>query len=155
MAAEYAYQLNHNTAPEIYPQPSHRPQRQPRPTIVPEPQRPRRSHAERKALERKANVKVAKLFVVMALAIALLGVFCNSFVARTNSRQELDNMKKQLADYTAANTVLSSQLSKLVSADNIDKIATQRLGLVKMASTDGSFLELNEENEVVVSQSKN
>ncbi len=155
MAAQFAYQLNNNTAPEIYPVPSRRPQRAPRPTVVPQPKRPHRSPAERRALERKANVKVAKLFVVMALAIALLGAFCNSFVARTNSRQELENMKKVLSDYTDANVVLSHQLSKLISADNIDKIATQRLGLVKVASGDESYLELNEDNQVILSQSKN
>ncbi len=155
MAAEYAYQMNHNTAPEIYPVPSRRQQKPPRPTLVPEPQRPRRSHEERKALERKANIKVAKLFIVMALAIALLGVFCNSFVARTNSRQELYNLQKTLTEYTEANKVLENQLAKLVSADNIDKIATQRLGLVKVSTGTGSFLDLNEENRVMISQDKN
>lgn len=122
---------------------------------MPEPQRPRRSHEERKALERKANIKVAKLFIVMALAIALLGVFCNSFVARTNSRQELYNLQKTLTEYTEANKVLENQLAKLVSADNIDKIATQHLGLVKVTTGTGSFLDLNEENRVMISQDKN
>ena len=93
--------------------------------------------------------------MVMAFAVALLGLFCNSFVARTNSRQELEDMKKVLSDYSDANVVLSHQLSKLVSADNIDKIATERLGLVKIANGNESFLELEEGNRVLLSQSKN
>ena len=64
-------------------------------------------------------------------------------------------MKKVLADYSDANVVLSHQLSKLISADNIDKIAAQRLGLVKVASGNESYLDLNEDNQVILSQSKN
>jgi len=155
MAAEYAYQLNSNAVPVTFPAPSKSPQRPPRPTIVPKPQRPRHTPEERRRAERRANVKVAKLFVVMAFAVALLGLFCNSFVARTHSRQELEDMKKVLSDYSDANVVLSHQLSKLVSADNIDKIATERLGLVKIANGNESFLELEEGNRVLLSQSKN
>ena len=155
MAAEYAYQLHGNAVPVTYPAPSRQPQTPPRPTVVPKPARPHSTPEERRAQERRANIKVAKLFVVMALAIALLGVFCNSFVARTNSRQELEDMKKVLTDYTDANVVLEHQLSKLISADNIDRIATQKLGLVKVANGNESFLELDEGNKVLLSQSKN
>ena len=96
MAAEYAYQLNSNAVPVTFPAPSANPPRPPRPTIVPKPQRPRHTPEERRRAERRANVKVAKLFVVMAFAVALLGLFCNSFVARTNSRQELEDMKNDI-----------------------------------------------------------
>ena len=48
-----------------------------------------------------------------------------------------------------------AQQTPTLSADNIDKIATQRLGLVKVASGDESYLELNEDNQVILSQSKN
>ena len=157
MAAEYAYNLYGTAVPvaDPIPVPQQRPRTAPRPTVVPKPQRPRRTPADRRRQDRRSNVKVAKLFVIMALAIALLGAFCNSFVVRQASRQELETMKKVLSDYTDANVVLEHKLSKLISADNIDKIATQKLGLVKIVSGNESYLELDEGNQVVVSQSKN
>ena len=127
----------------------------PRPYVVPKPPKPRRVPVDRRAQERKSNLKIAKVFVVMALAIALFGVFCNSFVVRTNSRQNLESARRTLADYSDANIVLEHKLSKLISADNIDKIATQRLGLVKVANGNESYLELEEGNQVLFSQSKN
>ena len=90
----------------------------------------------------------------MSLAIALAGAFCNSLVARTESRAALQSAKKELAMYSDENVVLQNKLSKLVSAENIDKIATQKLGLVKIASVNETYLETEKENEVLFSQSK-
>lgn len=153
--AEYAYQLYQSAVPAVQPAPSRRPETMPRPYVVPKPPKPRRVPVDRKAQERSSNLKIAKLFVVMALAIALFGVFCNSFVARQSSRQELEAARRTLSDYTDANIVLEHKLSKLISADNIDKIATQKLGLVKVANGNESYLELDDGNRVIFSQSKN
>ena len=155
MAAEYAYQLQSAAVPAAQPAPSRRPQTMPRPYVVPKPPKPRRVPVDRKAQEHRSNLKIAKLFVVMALAIALFGVFCNSFVMRQTSRLDLESARKTLSDYSDANVVLRHKLSKLISADNIDKIATQRLGLVKVANGNESYLELDEGNQVVFSQDKN
>ena len=90
MAAEYAYNYyRSNAVPALEPVPQREPQPRPRPHVVPEPRRPKRSAADRRKQERASNIKLAKLFVIMALAIALLGTFCNSFVARSNSRRAL------------------------------------------------------------------
>ena len=153
--AEYAYQLYQSAVPATQPAPSRRPETMPRPYVVPKPPKPRRVPVDRRAQERKSNLKIAKLFVVMALAIALFGVFCNSFVVRQTSRQNLESARKTLQDYSDANVVLENKLSKLISADNIDKIATQRLGLVKVANGNESFLDLDEGNQVLFNQSKN
>ncbi len=75
-------------------------------------------------------------------------------IALADSRQELDNMKKVLSDYIDANVVLEQKLSKLICADNIDKIATQKLGLVKLVDSGESYLDLEDGNKVLVSQSK-
>lgn len=153
--AEYAYQLYQSAVPATRPAPSERPEQMPRPYVVPKPPKPRRVPVDRREQERRSNLKIAKLFVIMALAIALFGVFCNSFVVRQTSRQDLDNAQKTLRDYSDANVVLQHKLSKLISADNIDKIATQRLGLVKVANGNESYLELDEGNQVILKQNKN
>lgn len=109
---------------------------------------------QKKELERTSHIKVAKIFVLMSVAIALAGAFCNSLVARSESRASLQSVQKELAMYTDENVVLQNKLSKLVSTENIDKIATQKLGLVKIASMNETYLETEKENEVLFSQSK-
>ena len=51
--------------------------------------------------------------------------------------------------------MLDQKLSKLICADNIDRIATQKLGLVKLADSGDSYVDLESGNQVIVSQSKN
>ena len=157
MAAEYAYNYNYrtNAAPVLEPVPQRQPQPAQRPHVVPKPPRPKRPPVDRRAQERASNIKLAKLFVIMALAIALFGTFCNSFVARTNSRRELENKRAELTLYTDAGVVLDQKLTKRICADNIDRIATQKLGLVKLAESGDSYLDLENGNRVLVSQDKN
>ena len=153
MAAQFAFDYDFetdfygsNAAPVLEPEKSHEPRHNLRKL---KKRRPRKIE-----LERASHIKVAKIFVVMSLAIALAGAFCNSLVARTESRAALQSAKKELAMYSDENVVLQNKLSKLVSAENIDKIATQKLGLVKIASVNETYLETEKENEVLFSQSK-
>lgn len=104
--------------------------------------------------ERASYVSVAKAFVWMAFAIALVGTFCNSLVARNVSRIELQNAQKEFAMYQEETVVLKDKLAKLVSANNIDKIAVEKLGLVKVASANEVYLDTGKENKVIVSQNR-
>ena len=88
------------------------------------------------------------------LAVALAGAFCNSLVARNESRAALQAAQKELAMYSDENIVLKDRLSKLVSAENIDRIATQKLGLVKIVAANETYLDSQKDNEVLFSQGK-
>ena len=138
MAAEYAYNYNAyyrtNAAPALEPVPQRQPQPVPRPHVVPKPPRPQRPAVDRRQQERASNIKLAKLFVVMALAIALLGTFCNSFVARSNSRRALEDKRAELSIYTNAGVVLDQKLSKLIVFYDRNQITIE-------GSTDIAFTE--------------
>ncbi len=149
MAAEYAYDWNYqygNAAPQRVPQeyPRRAPQQKPDLHRVP---RKRQSIQQRRAQERQANLKAAKLFGFMALAIILFGIFCNSFVARSTSREALSAATQKLNEQTEIGVVLNKELSNLVTAENIDKIASS-LGLVKVQSGSETYLNLSGENRV-------
>lgn len=153
MAAQYAYDFDYeldftgsNAAPVLEPEQKAEKQHNLR--------KLKKRRPQKRELERTSHIKVAKIFVLMSVAIALAGAFCNSLVARNESRAELQSVQKELAMYTDENIVLQNKLSKLVSAENIDKIATQKLGLVKIASVNETYLETEKENEVLFSQSK-
>ena len=155
MAAEYAYDWNYqygNAVPQRVPQeyPRRAPQQKPNLHRVP---RKRQSLQQRKSQERQANLKAAKLFGFMALAIVLFGIFCNSFVARTTSRENLSAAMQKLNEQTEIGIVLDKELSNLVTAENIDKIASS-LGLVKVQSGSETYLNLSGENRVRTSQGK-
>ncbi len=150
MASSYAYDLEFDysgsAAPVLEPQEKPQPQHN---------LKKLKKHRPRKReLEKASHVKIAKIFVLMSLAIALAGAFCNSLVARNESRAALQSAQKEIAMYNDENIVLQDKLSKLVSAENIDKIATQKLGLVKIVAANETYLDSQKDNEVLFSQGK-
>ena len=151
MAAERAFDLNLAAQPlqRPYVQPQERPQ-EPAPRLrrVPQP------HVDRRKLERVNNKKLVKIFAMVSFAIVLFGIFCNSFAMKTQQRHALDAAKEKLTIQCDANVVLQSRLARIVSAENIDKIAMERLGLVKATNADKDYVEIEAENRVVVSQSR-
>ena len=149
-AAERAYDFNFAAEPlqRPYAQPHEQPKEQ-----TPQLRRVPRPRVDRRQLERASNRKVVKMFAMVACAIVLFGVFCNSFAMKTQQRHALDAANEKLALQQDANIVLENRLTRLVSAENIDKIAMQRLGLVKMTNADKDYVELTRENQVLVSQS--
>ena len=152
MAAEYAYALNQAAQPlqTPYRQPAQQPEFPQKPQLKKVP----RPHVDRRALERANNKKIAKVFAMVAFSIVLFGIFCNSFAAKTESRHTLDSINEKLSMQEDAHIVLENDLTKLVSAENIDKIAMQKLGLVKLTNADEDYVELESENRVIVSQVK-
>ena len=158
MAAEFAYDLNYhygNAAPQRIPQEIPRRAPQPKPQLhrVPRQKKAARIAQRRKEQERQANRTAAKLFAFMALAIILFGVFCNSFVARTTSREMLDEANRRLEQQKEIGAVLEDYRSDLVTAENIDKVAAA-LGLVKVQEGSASYLNLSGENRVRTCQKK-
>lgn len=157
MSAQFAYDYDYlfepigsNVAPNL--EPNRRPQEKPQEKTGPELRRLKKRRPSARERERASYVAVAKAFAWMAFVIALVGTFCNSLVECNVSRIELQNTQKELAMYKEETVVLRDKLSKLVSANNIDKIAVEKLGLVKVASSNEVYLDTGKENKVIVSQ---
>lgn len=157
MSAQFAYDyrfepIGSTAAPVL--EPNSNPVKKPEAKPGPELRRLKKRGPSARERERASLVVIAKGFAWMAFAIALLGVFCSSYAARTVSRLELQKAQTKLSMYQEETVVLKDKLSKLVSANNIDKIAVEKLGLVKVASANEVYLDTGRENKVVVSQSK-
>ena len=154
MAAEHAYDLNYSyqyggsAAPQRIPVPQERERVELR--RVPQP---KRSRAQQLQLERQSHRKAARLFAFMALAVVMFGLFCNSMVAKTTSRANLDRVSAELNRQQELSVILNRDLSNLVTADNVDEIASS-LGLVKVQSGSEVYLNMHMENHVRVSQGK-
>lgn len=154
MAAEFAYDYNNdinfniniNTAPVLEPNREQKKKPQQRPL------RKLNKRQSKREMELRTYAKAAKVFVIVSIALALGGIFCNSAVARNTSRIELQRAQRELAIYCDEKIVLQNKLSKLVSANNIDKIAVEKLGLVKVASANEIYFDTEKTNEVLFSQ---
>ena len=149
MAADFAFDFDYSIETTA---PAYRPERQEEQAA---PLRKiKSSKVSRRELERRANRKVIRFFAATVAVIALLGIFSSSLVAMMTTRHELEACRKELELYENENVVLQDKLSKIVSAENIDKIATERLGLVKIISGNESYVDTKQENRVLFSQSR-
>ncbi len=153
MAAENAYKYNYAYGYE----PAYAPER--KPEVQPEKKPDLKKVKKRKIdidrqNERIVNKKLAKIVAVMCVFFALFAVVCNSFAARAQAKKDLDEIKEKYTFVEAQNRELKVELNNLISAENIDRIAVEKLGLVKVAPGNEIYMDENAENQVIYSRGK-
>lgn len=153
MAAENAYKYNYAYGYE----PSYAPER--KPEVQPEKKPDLKKVKKRKIdidrqNERNVNRKLAKIVAVMCVFFALFAVVCNSFAARAQAKKDLDEIKEAYTFVEARNRELKVELNNLISAENIDRIAVEKLGLVKVDPGNEIYMDENAENHVIFSRCK-
>ncbi|MBR3816834.1 MAG: hypothetical protein IKJ27_08935 [Clostridia bacterium] len=148
MAAEKAYDYYaYGAAPQ------RAPERVPENEKKPELRRVGKTQLEiRISSEKKANRRLVKIAAVVLSFLILYAVVCDSFVARDTARHTLDKTKEEYVFSEARNRELKVQLNSLVSAENIDRIATEELGLVKAAADSEVYLDTAGGNKVIFSE---
>lgn len=150
MAAETAFKL-YDVAYEAAPKLEPKPQKD----VKRELERAEKTEREIRAYNEKVvNRKMLKFIFVGFLAAVVLFFACKSFVARDTAKQAYEAAKTDYAFSQAKNRELKVQLNQLVSAENIDKIAVEELGLVKVTSGNEIYLDTSDGNKVIFSQNK-
>lgn len=104
--------------------------------------------------EKMANRKLVKVAAVVLSFLVLYAVVCNSFIAKDTARRDLEAAKEDYAFAQAQNRELRGELNNLISAENIDRIAVEELGLVKVAAGSEIYLDSTQGNKVIFSQNK-
>ena len=104
--------------------------------------------------EKKTNRQLARFAAVVLSFLVLYAVACNSFTAKDNARRELERAKEEYVFAQAKNKELKGELNNLISAENIDRIAVEELGLVKVAAGSEIYLDSAQGNKVIFSQNK-
>ena len=148
MAAEFAFDFN-TALPLEWPQEQvSEPKRE-----LPQTQKKRQtiSKEELRKNSRLNNITVAKIFIVMALAIFVIGICAHSYGMKDLSLINLETATEKLERQKDRNVVLTDKLNKLATEDNIDRIASQ-LGLVKISRGSTKYVDTNSENKVVFSR---
>jgi len=150
MAAERAYDYYaYETAPQ------REPVRKPDAEKKPELKRAKKTRQEVLLYrEKMTNRKLVRVAAVVCSFLVLYAVVCNSFVAKDTARRNLEQVKEEYVFSQAKNRELKSELNKLISAENIDRIAVEELGLVKVTAGNEIYLDTVQDNKVIFSQNK-
>lgn len=153
MAAQNAYKLDYayGTAPAYQPERKRKTENEPKVEL----KRVKKTREVVEAQNKKANNKVLVRFMAaVCVFFALYAVVCNSFAARNDAKHELDAKKESYVYAMAENRELKVKLNHLISAENIDRIAVEQLGLIKVAAGNEIYLDNQSENEVIYFKGK-
>ena len=150
MAAERAYDYYaYETAPQR--EPVRIPDAEKKPEI-------RRAKKTREEIllynEKKTNRKLVRVAAVVFSMLVLYAVVCDSFVARDTARRDLEQKREEYVFSQAKNRELRGELNNLISAENIEKVAVEELGMVKSSAGNEIYLDGAQGNKVIFSADK-
>lgn len=144
--ANAAYDLSHfdasrsNTAPQKEVQP----RKVPKLELVDQPVT--KTYNQLRREERQGLIKAMKVMVVSMLLFGLLGTVIYGETQKNQITREISKAQTQLNAAKSDNTRLSMALNSIVSLDNIEQYATEKLGMVKIPNQQISYINLEEEN---------
>ena len=111
--------------------PSHAPS-QPAPAAPPLRKVKRTKQQVIRENQRKFKIALAKVSVIFALFASMIGMAAGSYAELAEAKAELENINATYQLCLEENNQLKLQLDKALATVNIDKIATQQLGLQKI-----------------------
>lgn len=91
--------------------------------------------------QRKFKIALAKVSVIFALFASMIGMAAGSYAELENAKAELESVNAAYQLCLEENNQLKLQLDKALATVDIDKIATQQLGLQKIP--DGRKLSVD------------
>lgn len=150
MAAERAYKYDMG-----YAVPERRPDAEKQPEKKPELRKVKKDKIEVLiSRERATNKKLMKVAAFLSVLLVMFAAVCNSYSVRDREKMKLDDLQEQYIFAQSENREIKVKLNNLVSAVNIDDIAVNRLGLVKVGAGNEIYLDTSDGNKVILSQSE-
>lgn len=148
MAAEFAYKYDYGSpaVKERQPQPKQAPERKPEFKKYNSPM------AERLAQERAATQKLLKVAAFLSAVIVVFAFAVNSFYQKDAAKRELDKAQDFYMLCESENKELQAKLTALATAENIDRYAVEKLGLVKVTADKEVYLEAEMGNKTIFYQ---
>lgn len=148
MAAEYAYKYDYGSPAVKEKQPLPRKEAQKRPEF----KTYNSPLAKRLAEERAATQKVLKVAAFLSAAIVAFSFATASFYEKDAVKRDLDKANDFYMLCESENRELNAKLAALATAENIDKYAVERLGLVKITADKEVYLEAETDNKTIYFQ---
>ncbi len=110
--------------------------------------------AERLAEERAATQKLLKVAAFLSAVIVVFAFAVNSFYQRDSAKRLLAEAENNYMLCQSENKELHAKLTALASAENIDRYAVEKLGLVKVTADKEVYLTAETGNKTIYFQGK-
>ena len=148
MAAEYAYKYDYGSPAvrENQTAPKRQPQRRPEFKKYNSPM------AERLAEERAVTRKLLKIAAFLSAVIVVFAFAVNSFYQRDSAKRLLSEAENTYLLCQSENKELHAKLNALATAENIDRYAVEKLGLVKVTADKEVYLTAETGNKTILFQ---
>lgn len=116
----------------------------------PELKSPKQVRFERK----KARARYLRAITAIIVCSMLLMTYLYAYCRCDSIDRQISSLSTDYDMLCGENTELSMKLSNMVSLEQIEKVAVEELGLVKLNSADVEFVRLEGENKVLVTQGR-
>lgn len=104
--------------------------------------------------EKKSNRIMIRVLALLLPAFMMFAIAEKSRAELTMAKNEYERVKEAYVFAQAKNRELHVELNNVIGAVNIDKIAVEELGLVKVTPGNEIYLDTVEGNKVIFSQDK-
>lgn len=148
MAAEYAYKYDYGSPAVRENQAAPKREAQKRPEF----KKYNSPMAKRLAEERAATQKVLKIAAFLGAVIVAFAFATNSFYAKDAAKRQLDEANDFYMLCQSENKELNAKLTALATAENIDRYAVEKLGLVKITADKEVYLQAETDNKTIFYQ---
>lgn len=138
---DFGYDANAVVQPKVKPQVK----KQPELKVIVNPL------AKEIAREKAVNIKAFKLTVLLGALLAVMSLFCYSFVLMSDAQHDLTYIENQYGIHETKNNELKAELNSLVAGVDIERYAVEKLGLVKVSPENEIYNRSSTENKVVFS----
>ena len=151
MAVEYMFDYT-SAAPELFPQQA--PVKKPQEKEKPELKKVKKPRADLKQQTVTSHLRTAKFSVLVITVMLSFVLLCTSFSQLRASSLNYDRQADTLEIYKNDQKQVSARLAKLVSVDKIEKIATQKLGMIKLSEENIIYVDTADENMIISADSE-
>lgn len=110
--------------------------------------------AEKLAEERAATRKLLKISAFLGALIIVFSFAVNSFYQKDSAKRLLTDAENHYMLCQSENKELHAKLTALASAENIDRYAVEKLGLVKVTADKEVYLSAETGNQTIYFQGK-
>lgn len=138
---DFGYDANAAVQPKVKPQVK----KQPELKVIVNPL------AKEIAREKAVNIKAFKLTALLGALLAVMSLFCYSFVLMSDAQHDLTYIENQYGIHETKNHELKAELNSLVAGVDIERYAVEKLGLVKVSPENEIYNRSSAENKVVFS----
>lgn len=133
------FQATHSAAPAKKAQPRILPKLE----LVDQPVAKSKNQLRRE--ERQGLMKSMKVILISALLFGLLGTMIYGETQKNQLTREISKTQTQLNVAKSESTRLNMMLNSIVSLDNIEQYATEKLGMVKAQNQQISYINIAQE----------